>query len=275
MGAHQGKIAIITGGGSGIGKAIAEVLAKRGATTVLVDIDGDNAAAAAKSINDAGGRARAVTCDVVEHKQVDALVEGVVEQDGRVDYMFNNAGIALVGEVRDMSYEQWRKLIDVNITGVVNGIFSVYPKMIAQGSGHIINTASIAGLCPSPGLATYAMTKHAVVGVSTSLRGEAAAFGVKVSALCPGLIETPLNQSLTALNIDREKLLGDPLAKFVSAEYCADVAIRGMEKNHAIITATAMAAAMWRLYRLTPNFVASWVGQKAMERSRKQHGRRP
>src|SRR5207248_6593438 len=111
---------------------------------------------------------------------------------GRLDLMVNNAGIGIGGETRELLLAHWDRIIDVNLRGVVHGVHAAYPVMIEQGSGHIVNTASLAGLLPSPGATPYAMTKHAVVGLSLSLRGEAAAYGVRVTAVCPGVVETPI-----------------------------------------------------------------------------------
>jgi short-subunit dehydrogenase len=115
-----------------------------------------------------------------------------------------------------------------------------------------VNTASVAGIAPTPGATAYAMTKHGVVGLSTSLRGEGAALGVKVSVICPGLIDTPLKDSLTYLNLDKQKMLQHPRIKLHSVEECARVAVRGVRRNRAIITVTPLASRAWRIYRLLP-----------------------
>ena len=106
--------------------------------------------------------------------------------------MFNNAGIAIGGSAHDYGIQEWNQIIDVNLRGVVNGVQAAYCIMIKQGFGHIVNTASITGLMPTPGQVAYSMTKHAVVGLSLSLRAEAALLGIRVSVLCPGAIRTPI-----------------------------------------------------------------------------------
>jgi NAD(P)-dependent dehydrogenase (short-subunit alcohol dehydrogenase family) len=207
MSAFADKAAIVTGGASGIGRALGQELARRGARVVLADINGQSAQAAADAMTTAGGRARAAALDVRDADAVQRLVTETAATDGRLDYMFNNAGIALAGKTRDMTLADWNRLIDVNLRGVVHGVVAAYPVMIAQGFGHIVNTASAAGITPTPGLTGYATTKHAVVGLSTSLRGEAARHGVRVSVLCPGLIDTPIKDNMTLLNTDRQALL--------------------------------------------------------------------
>jgi len=167
--------------------------------------------------------------------------------------MFKNAGVALAGEVRDMTLSDWNRLIDVNVRGVVHGVAAAYPLMLAQGFGHIVNTASAAGLGPVPGFTAYAMTKHAVVGLSTSLRGEARRRGVRVSVVCPGMINTPLVQTMTLLNVDRAAALQQ--VRLLPAERCAASVLRGVAKNQAIIVVTPFAWITWRLYRLAPALV--------------------
>src|SRR5438552_680116 len=160
-----GKIAIVTGGASGIGRAVGAQLVRHGARVVLADINGDSARATAEAF----GAASAATVDVTDAAAVEQLVTNTVAAHGRLDYLFNNAGIAIMGEARNMTLADWTHLIDVNLRGVVNGVVAAYPAMLRQGFGHIINTASLAGLVPTPGATGYATTKHAVVGLSTSL----------------------------------------------------------------------------------------------------------
>ncbi len=181
----KGGVAVVTGGGSGIGRALAMELAKRGAFVHVTDFNGSSAEATAKAI---GASAAHAAVDVRDAGAVQRFCDSV----GRVDYMFNNAGIGVGGEIQDLSLAHWDRILDVNVRGVIHGVHAVYPGMIARGSGHIVNTASLAGLVPTPLATPYGMTKHAVVGLSVSLRMEAAAYGVRVSALCPGTVETPL-----------------------------------------------------------------------------------
>lgn len=189
---YQDAVAIITGGGSGIGKALAGEMARRGAQVVLADIEQADVEAAAAQIRAAGGRASAKRLDVSVYADVKTLVEDTMREFGRIDYLFNNAGIGVGGEVADHQIEGWNRIIAVNITGVVNGVQAAYPLMVRQGFGHVVNTASMAGLTPNPGLTAYSMTKHAVVGLTRGLRIEAEDHGVRVSALCPGPIRTPI-----------------------------------------------------------------------------------
>lgn len=188
----NGANVAITGAGSGIGKELARALSQRGAKLWLSDID---EVAVKQVAYDLGGEARAARLDVSDAEAVQAHVESVVEEGGRIDAIFNNAGIGVGGDALDLNVGHYDRCIDVNVRGVVNGVVAAYPRMAAQGRGLIVNTASAAGLLPIPLMAPYALSRHAVVGFSGSLRTEAAAHGVQVSVLCPTAIETPLLDS--------------------------------------------------------------------------------
>jgi NAD(P)-dependent dehydrogenase (short-subunit alcohol dehydrogenase family) len=185
-------VAIVTGGASGIGAALGRELARGGAHVVLADRQLELASEVAAAINGAGGKGEAVELDVRDAIAFDAIVALTIERHGRLDYVFNNAGIAVGGEIREYRLDDWRDVVDVNLMGVVHGVQASYGRMIAQGFGHIVNTASVAGLLPSPFMGSYTTTKHAVMGLSRALRAEGARYGVRVSALCPGVIRTPI-----------------------------------------------------------------------------------
>lgn len=272
----MGRTAIVTGGASGIGRALAAALVARGDTVVVADVDGAGATAVAADLTATGpGRARAAALDVRDAAAVQAAVDDVVRTDGRLDLLFNNAGIPVGGAVEDLSVPHWDRVLDVNVRGVVHGVAAAYPVMIAQGHGHIVNTASLAGLVPGAFGVPYAMTKHAVVGLSVSLRAEAAAHGVRVSALCPGVVETPILDrgnppdlpSTRPMDV-REYLVrvaGTPL----SAEALAAAALRGVDRNRAVIVAPWRAAVAWRLHRAAPGLVelrsrrtAAWARER-------------
>jgi NAD(P)-dependent dehydrogenase (short-subunit alcohol dehydrogenase family) len=189
----QGAVAIVTGGASGIGRALGEELARRGAAEVVIaDVQTALAEETAETVRRAGARATVVTTDVRDAEAVERLIEGAHRRAGRIDYVFNNAGTGVMGEAHLLEKRDWNLTIDINVGGLVNVIRSAYPRLIAQGYGHLVNTASVAGLIGSPFLSVYVGTKHFVVGVSKSMRVEAAPHGVRVSALCPGAVRTPL-----------------------------------------------------------------------------------
>ncbi len=270
----RGRVAIVTGAASGIGKALSGALARRGATVVLADIDEAGAKAAADALA-AGppGRASGVALDVTDADAVAALVERTARDHGHLDLLFNNAGVGIVGEVRELTLAHWNRAIDVNLRGVVHGVVAAYPVMVGQGRGHIVNTASLAGLLPSPMLTPYAMTKHGVVGLSTSLRMEAAAHGVRVSVVCPGVIETPLLDKGNPPDLppvteipDARGLLTRVIGRAYPAESLADDVLDGVMRNRPIIVTPRHARVPWRLYRLSPRLVIE-SGPRLMRRA--------
>src|SRR6202163_4861972 len=254
----QGKVAVVTGAASGIGRALSGALPRRGATVVLADIDEAGAKAAADALA-AGppGRVSAVALDVTDAEAVASLVERVAHDHGHLDFLFNNAGITVAGPVSELTLAHWNRTIDVNLRGVVHGVVAAYPLMVRQGRGHIVNTASMAGLLPAPMLTPYGMTKHGVVGLSTSLRMEGAAHGVRVSVVCPGVIDTPLLDkgnppdlpAVTAVPNARG-LLTSTIGRAYPAAALAEDVLDGVARNRPIIVAPRHARVFWRLYRL-------------------------
>lgn len=260
----SGRTALITGGASGIGRALGEQLVGRGADVWLADRDAAAVEKAAAEMTGPGS-ARGRTVDVRDAEAVETLVASVVDAAGGLDFLFNNAGIALFGDLRHMSLDQWRDLIDVNLCGVVHGIAAAYPRMIDRGQGHIVNTASAAGLIAIPYNTAYSATKHAVVGLSAGLRIEAERYGVRVSAVCPGVVDTPIKDRMAVLEVDRGELLRDAPPLF-PVERCARKILRGVERNRGLIVVTGLAHAMWRLQRFAPR-VNRWLLRTMIRRS--------
>jgi NAD(P)-dependent dehydrogenase (short-subunit alcohol dehydrogenase family) len=194
-----GKVAVVTGGGNGIGRATAIGFGRSGAQVVVVDRDAGAATETAVAITAAGGDAIAVTADVTSSAAVQAYVAAAVAKYGRIDCFFNNAGIeGKVCPIVDYDEAQFDQLIAVNIKGVFFGLKYVMPVMIKQGAGAIVNTASVAGLVGTPSLAPYVASKHAVLGLTKSAAGEVARAGVRVNAVCPGPVDTRMIHSLEA-----------------------------------------------------------------------------
>jgi NAD(P)-dependent dehydrogenase (short-subunit alcohol dehydrogenase family) len=246
---------------------VCEALGERGAVVVVADIAAEGAGEVARGIVARGGRAEGKALDVRDAAAVQRVVEETGAAHGRLDYMFNNAGISIMGEETDVSLEDWRSVLDIDLHGVVHGVRAAYPIMVRQGHGHIVNTASLAGLVPSPGVISYTTAKFGVVGLSYALRAEGARLGVKVSAVCPGFIDTPILQvSPIRSTVDRARLLA--LApKQMKPEVCARAILRGVEKNRATIVVTGHAKLLWALQRLSPD-LAQWLAQKATDRVR-------
>ena len=256
MDSFHGRVAVLTGGASGIGRALCEELGRRGAAVVIVaDIDGDGAEQVVTGIVESGGRAKAVHVDVSREKDMRALIDDTVTGYGRIDYMFNNAGISICGEVRDLNLEHWQSIIGINLWGVIYGTISAYSVMVRQRFGHIVNTASMAGLAPLPMNLPYCATKHAVVGLSTSLRAEGEALGIKVSVVCPSVVRTDFYDASPMLNVDKEKVIDAFPFKMMDATKAAERIVRGVARNHAIIVFPLHARSLWWILRLHPSFL--------------------
>lgn len=249
MNQFKDRVAIVTGGASGIGQALCESLASQGAIVVVADLSAEGAQKVAEAINAKGGRATAAHLDVTSSEAVKQLVDDTAIAHGRLDLMFNNAGIAIAGELRDLSIEDWRRVVDVNLMGVVYGTHAAYQVMVKQGFGHIINTASLAGLAGYPTNTPYCATKHAVVGLTRSLRAEAEALGVKVSVVCPGYIQTGIFDASEIRNANKEKVFSKLPFKPIAVEVAAEKILQGIRKNQAYIVFPFYARLLWRMIR--------------------------
>lgn len=251
----ENATAIITGAASGIGKAIALELSLRGCTVVLADRQIGLAEQLAEEINSDGGNAWARDVDVSEYFSVEELVKDVVEKTGRLDYMINNAGIGIGGPVEDYELDDWNRTIDINLRGVTNGIQASYKLMISQGFGHIVNTSSIAGLIPSPGSVAYTASKFAVAGLSQALRVEAELHGIRVSALCPGSVRTPILEGgkygKLPKGITPEKAREYWGNLPIPVEVFAKKAVDQIAKNKGVIISPKLWAVLYWVYRFS------------------------
>lgn len=271
----QGKTALVTGAGSGIGQGIAQELCRRGVKVLISDVD---LGGLQKTKDSCQGGVEAASLDVRDFQSFQGLCQQIVKNWGSLDFLFNNAGLGICGEVFEIGLDGWQRIIDVNIRGVVNGVHAAYPIMVKQQSGHIINTASMAGFGPVPLFTPYAMTKHAIIGLSRSLRLEGERYGVKVSALCPAAIDTPLldRKEIPGLSappwipdIRRflTKLAGPP----ISVEKLVDETMLGIEANLDLIVVPARARIARKIGLWFPG-IAQSITRKALESER---ARRP
>jgi NAD(P)-dependent dehydrogenase (short-subunit alcohol dehydrogenase family) len=269
-----GRTAIVTGAGSGIGAALSRALVAAGAHVVCADLDGDSAEKTVASVS-GPGTARAVVLDVASASDVASLVTSVATERGRLDLMFNNAGISIGGETQELTLEHWNSIIDVNIRGVVHGVHAAYPLMVRQGSGHIVNTASMGGLMAAGLLTSYVMTKHAVVGLSLALRSEAAAFGVGVTAVCPSAVDTPiLDKGAVGRFHGRDYYLkGQGVRRPLDPSVLAEQVLEAVAENRALLVTPRTARIAWRIGRLSPSFVA-WSSIRFVAKQRKLQSKR-
>lgn len=201
----SGKVALITGGGGGIGRAAATGFAQRGAKVMVVDADAELGRTTVEVVRQQGGSADFVQADVTSGAAVRDYVERTLAAYGRIDCFFNNAGIeGKVIPTQDYDEEVFDKVIAVNLKGVFLGLRHVLPVMIRQRSGAIVNTASVAGLFGSPGMPAYCASKHGVLGLTKVAATDVAALGVRVNAVCPGPVETRMMRSLEAQRNPRD-----------------------------------------------------------------------
>ena len=243
----DGATALVTGGASGIGRALGAALERAGARVVLADVEpGDGA------------------CRRLDVRDADAF-QSLVDEVGPVDLLISCAGISLGGATHEMSAAHWDRLIDVNIRGVVNGVRAVYPSMVARHRGQIVNVASGAGLVAPPFVAGYAMTKHAVVGLSTALRAEAALHGVRVNVLCPGAVDTPILDRLPdgdlppteSAPVTARSYLAVVRQKPVDVDRFARLALKAIERDRGVIVVPAAARSLWYLHRVSPRLTGA------------------
>jgi short-subunit dehydrogenase len=257
----DGAVALVTGAAAGIGAAMVEALRHAGATVVGADLP---------------GRGSEIEVDVTDAPAVARAVEDVIARQGRLDLVASNAGVAVAGTVEDLTLDDWARVIDVNVIGAVNTVVAAYPALAGRGSGHLLFTASLAGLLPTPLLVPYATAKSAIVGLGTSLRPEAARHGVGVSVLCPGPVETQLlatgGVGGAVRGVDSRRFLVSAAGPALSAEAVAAAAVEGIRRNRAVI-APGRAGLLWRAARLSPALAERAVA-RAMRRELEQAGRR-
>lgn len=268
------RSALVTGGGSGIGAALVRALVGAGAHVVVADLDLEAAAVVAASA--AGpGSARAMALDVTSADAVRSAVDAVVAEHGRLDLLFNNAGIVIGGETELLTVEQWDRIIDVNLRGVVHGVAAAYPLMVKAGSGHIVNTASMGGLMAAGLITSYVATKHAVVGLSLALRSEAAAHGVGVTVVCPSAVDTPiLDKGAVGRFHGRDYFLkGQGVRRPLDPDVLAQQVLDAVAANRGLLVTPRTARIAWRIGRLAPSLVQRMsirfvAKQRAMQASR-------
>ena len=229
----HGKVAVITGGGNGLGRAAAVGFASRGAKVVIVDLDRAAGEATAGILRQQGGEAHFVPADVTQSAEVQNYVKVALEKYGAIDCFYNNAGIeGSVAPTHQYDEDMFDRVMAVNVKGIFLGLRHVLPVMIRQGQGSVVNTASVAGLVGSPGMPAYVASKHAVIGLTKTASGEVARSGVRVNCICPGPIDTRMIHSLEAmLNPSDPDSIGSryqstiPIGRYGTAEEVANLVL--------------------------------------------------
>jgi NAD(P)-dependent dehydrogenase (short-subunit alcohol dehydrogenase family) len=225
----SGKVALITGGGSGIGRATAIVFAREGAKVAIADYNRNGGEETVRMIKGAGGEAFFIEANVAIAKQVEAMVAKTIETYGRLDCAFNNAGIEgeMGGNIAECSEENWGRLIAINLTGVFLCMKYEIPQMLKFGGGSIVNTASAAGLIGLPGGTAYVATKHGVAGLTKSAALEYAKSGIRINAVCPGFIRTAMTERVMDRgSISEDAMIAaEPIGRIGKPEEIASVVL--------------------------------------------------
>jgi len=221
----SGQVALVTGAGSGIGRASAQAFAAAGATVVVADISEAGGSETVRLIEGAGGAAEFTRVDVSDEDAVVALIHGIVARHGRLDIAHNNAGVeATTVPLAELPSDEWRRVVDINLNAVFYCLKAEITEMAKAGRGAIVNTSSAAGLIGGYDLACYTATKHAVVGLTKAAAMDYAQAGIRINAVCPGLVDTPFIARLPRPAIDR-LLLASPIGRMASADEIAQAVL--------------------------------------------------
>jgi NADP-dependent 3-hydroxy acid dehydrogenase YdfG len=219
VGALDGKVALITGASSGIGEATALALAGEGAAVALAARRTDRIDALAERINGDGGKALAIETDISDEAQANAMVEQTVAELGGLQMLINNAGVMLLGLIQGAKTDEWRRMIDVNLLGLLYGTHAAVPVMRDGGGGHIVNVSSVAGRMAAMGSAVYNMTKWGVVGFSEGLRQECLHLNIRVTCVEPGFVDTELQgHNKNPLVVDATEKMREQIGDLLQAE---------------------------------------------------------
>ncbi len=266
MYANNRKRAFVTGAGSGFGRALSLALAGRGYKVAATDLNANSATETALMIKESGGQAESMKVDVTIPYDLESGAERFFKEWGGVDLLINNAGVAVVGKVHEVPVNDWQFIVNINLLSVVYGCRAFVPRMLQQGGGHIMNTASLAGIASLPEMGPYNVTKAAVIALSETLRGELRSGNIGVTAVCPSFFKTGLMDNArgpeTMKNIGHQALQSGVL----TAEQIAEMALRDMERNRLYSIPHRTGRMLWRTKRLVPEVVYNVLGRSDLEK---------
>ena len=244
LNAFEGKVALVTGGSSGIGRCVAVALAERGARVVIADVDSDGGDQTVRQLKDAGREALFLKTDVSDAEQVKAAVEKAMSAYGRLDCAFNNAGLmgSPAARVSEGAEDNWNRVIDINLKGTWLCMKYEIRAMRKQGSGAIVNAASAAGMSGSFASAPYIASKHGIVGLTKAAALECAQQGIRVNAVCPGYIRTPMLEKLTRIApaIEQHLIEREPMGRLGTPEEVAAAVLWLLSEEASFVTGHAL-----------------------------------
>ena len=270
-----GKWVLVTGAGSGIGKATALAFARRGADLVICDLNEAGVAATVEEIRALGRKASMHTVDVADAERMRGFAEAVHREVPAVDVLVNNAGVGLGAGFLDTTLDDWSWIVGINLNGVIHGCHFFIPKMVERGrGGHVVNVASAAAFIATEALAAYSTTKFAVLGLSEALRDELSPHGIGVTAICPGIINTPITGSArlrgkAAVAGAREQMVAFYRRRNYGPDRVAEEIVKAVARNAAVAPVSPEAWAMYLMKRAVPGFTA-WVNRRMADRFQRQ-----
>lgn len=263
----RGRTVLVTGAGSGIGRELALLAARRGADLVVCDVDEPGLAEVESAVRDRGPGVLARQVDVASREQMRDFAEAVHAEAGPVDLLINNAGVGLGAGFLDTELEDWDWILGVNVLGVVHGCHFFVPRMVERGAGgHVVNLSSMAGFFATPSLSAYSATKFAVLGFSEALREELRPHGIGVTAICPGLINTPITRTARARGsladpAARERAVALYARRGYGPDRVARNILRAVERDRTVVPVAAEAWIAYALKRVSPR-LAGWAARR-------------
>lgn len=276
---YKDKVAVITGGASGIGKSLTRSLIKKGANVCVLDFDEEKLAQIASEFSNTS-KIKFYMIDVSNRKKLTEIFSAISQEHPNIDFLFNNAGSDCFKEIENHTPEDLQRMISTNVFGVINGIQAVLPIMKQQGSGHIINTGSIGSLVPIAFMSGYCATKHSIAAFTQILRLELLNSGVNVTLLCPGAVETPMLKSGNFDTINGNQLTLETMDKMwrgvrpICPDEFAEIALKKLPRRPAVLIIPWWWRIFWWIHRLSPSlsfFISRIIAKSAIKRVKKEN----